>query len=92
MTTSVAWEGWSLLSVTAGTSVGTCGHWGVCPSAHQHCGCPLARSCHGQFHPQSITHAWQDPRVARLGHKRTQRAQLSPPDERLTTSYLWPWL
>lgn len=29
VTTSVAWEGWSLLSVTAGTSMGTCGHWGV---------------------------------------------------------------
>lgn len=28
VTTSVAWEGWSLLSVTAGTSVGTRGHWG----------------------------------------------------------------
>lgn len=27
MTTSVAWEGWSLMSVAAGTSVGTRGHW-----------------------------------------------------------------
>lgn len=28
VTTSVAWEGWSLPSVTAGTSVGTRGCWG----------------------------------------------------------------
>lgn len=35
MTTSVAWEGWSLLSVTAGTSVGTWALGGLpqCPPA-----------------------------------------------------------
>lgn len=35
---------------------------------------PLEHGCH----PPSIPHAWQDPRVARLGDKRTQKAQISP--------------
>lgn len=44
----------------------------------QHHFCPLATPCHGQCHPSSVTQAWQNPRVARLGHKRTQRTQLPP--------------
>lgn len=80
MTTSVAWEGWSLPSVTAGTSVGTRGCWGgqapaptallqSVPGASSTAAAPWQAPAMGNVTPPSLTYVRQDPRVTVLGSR-----------------------